>query len=269
MVYFDTIDWVPQTGASLVEAAALLGYSGVVLNEPLTAPLPKSREDYKNLKSSIVKQRVLLKNSSRVNLCRGTFPILSRIPPASRGGVDKNEILQVTRATVAISNPSQIPFLNGLAKRHIYDLIAVTPQNDASWVALIAQGDFDIVSLDLTSSRLSFLLRRNQLLQLVGKNIFFEIRFNEALLDTQCRRHLLTNVQQLIRFVPHHHIIFSSGATKDLNLRAPADIIAFARLLGITESPKKVIAENVRDSIYRAGVRQTAGGVIGLISKEF
>jgi hypothetical protein len=48
-------------------------------------------------------------------------------------------IKKLTRATVQLNQPSQLPFLDKLAMSCIYDIIAVTPEDNATWLALVAQ----------------------------------------------------------------------------------------------------------------------------------
>lgn len=217
----------------------------------------------KLFKCPIPRYQIPLLRRSSVSLSANQLTAAGIISAHQNGKA--NELLQVTRATVHLSNPAQLAFLNSLAGSQAYDIVSVTPVDERTWLSLVSQGEFDILSLDLSSGRLPFALRRHQLLQLIRRNIYFEIRFAEALQDASSRRHLFTNVQQLIRFVPHDRIILSSGASHPLALRAPYDVINLAQLMGVTGGAKQVVTTNVVGSLYKGAARRTAGGSVGVL----
>jgi ribonuclease P/MRP protein subunit RPP1 len=83
----------------------------------------------------------------------------------------------------------------------------------------------------------------------ISRGIYFEIKYTPALggtaafismdtpyliVDSNGRRYFFANSSNLIRVTKGKHIIFSSGAERDMLLRSPYDIINLGILTGLT-----------------------------------
>ncbi|KDO34130.1 hypothetical protein SPRG_01400 [Saprolegnia parasitica CBS 223.65] len=94
------------------------------------------------------------------------------------------------------------------------------------------QGDVDVIALDV-SSRLPFQLRKPLVDAAIARGVYFELKYTAALGDSSGRRYFFANASSLVRITRGRHIIFGSGAARDMLLRSPYDVINIGMLLGL------------------------------------
>ncbi|KAI9183874.1 RNA-binding RNA processing protein rpp1 [Blastocladiella emersonii ATCC 22665] len=148
-------------------------------------------------------------------------------------------IRQLKRLTVVLDDPSQLPSLNSTnAHLQEYDLFAVTPTNEKTWMAACQQVDCDIISLDL-AQRLPFYFKHSLVGEAVRRGIVFEICYSGAFKDSTAKRNLIANASNLLRVSKGKNVILSSGAKSVLETRGPLDVVNLACLLGANQDAAK------------------------------
>lgn len=68
----------------------------------------------------------------------------------------------------------------------------------------------------------------------IKRSIFFEITYTPCLGDSAGRRYFFSNASNLVRLTGGKHLLLSSGATRDILLRSPYDVINVGILIGLT-----------------------------------
>lgn len=58
--------------------------------------------------------------------------------------------------------------------------------------------------------------------------------FGPSLENSECRKNFMMNSMQLIKLSKGKNIIFASEASSQIYQRSPADVLAMANMLGIT-----------------------------------
>jgi ribonuclease P/MRP protein subunit RPP1 len=84
--------------------------------------------------------------------------------------------------------------------------------------------EIDIITFDL-SQRLPVKLRPAILAQAVDHGIYFEVCLSQGFKDALARRIFISNVTELVKVTRGKNILFTSGASTSLSLRAPYDFI--------------------------------------------
>jgi ribonuclease P/MRP protein subunit RPP1 len=57
------------------------------------------------------------------------------------------------------------------------------------------------------------------------RGIHFELSYSSSLRDASSRRHLFANLLSLLRLTKGRNLVLASAATKEMELRAPWDVI--------------------------------------------
>lgn len=68
----------------------------------------------------------------------------------------------------------------------------------------------------------------------IKRGIHFEVTYTPCLGDSAGRRYFFSNASNLVRVTGGRHLVFSSGATRDILLRSPYDVVNVALLVGLT-----------------------------------
>ncbi|EQC34688.1 hypothetical protein, variant [Saprolegnia diclina VS20] len=144
-------------------------------------------------------------------------------PPAVR---------QLKRITLQCDDMNAAHAINSNPVIRAYDIVAVEPTSTRLFQFFCEQGDVDIITLDV-SSRLSFQLRKPLVDAAIARGIYFELKYTAALGDSSGRRYFFANASSLIRITRGRHIVFGSGAARDMLLRSPYDVINIGMLLGL------------------------------------
>lgn len=80
----------------------------------------------------------------------------------------------------------------------------------------------------------------------IKRGVFFEIPYAPSLSDSAGRRYFFSNASNLVRVTGGRHVLLSSGATRDILLRSPYDVINIGVLVGLTYG-------QARDAVSSAG----------------
>lgn len=68
----------------------------------------------------------------------------------------------------------------------------------------------------------------------IKRSIYIEITYAPCLGDSAGRRYFFSNASNLVRVTSGRHLLLSSGATRDIVLRAPYDVTNMGLLIGLT-----------------------------------
>ncbi|EEA05254.1 RNase P subunit p30 family protein [Cryptosporidium muris RN66] len=200
-----------------------------------------------------------------------------------------SEFLQLRRLTIIFDNNDVIPYINALCKgscneatdgwsktlfsdiyQQNYDLIALRPTTQATFISAISSSDCDIISLDLCSNpRLPFVMRRAQLNLAISRGIFFEIDVGPALSNTNYRKNLCCNLLNFARYIPTKHILITSSSSNIMDLRGPLDLSNLASTLLSMDldrkpimNPSDFLVDNVIRALLKGTNRKTYASVL-------
>ncbi|POM59737.1 Ribonuclease P protein subunit p30 [Phytophthora palmivora] len=113
-----------------------------------------------------------------------------------------------------------------------YDVVAAEAAAPKVFQFLCEQADIDLITFDVTN-RLPFQIKRPWIAAAIKRNIYFEITYTPCLGDTAGRRYFFSNASNLVRLTGGKNLVFSSGATRDILLRSPYDVINIGLLSGL------------------------------------
>ncbi|OQR81018.1 ribonuclease P protein subunit p30 [Achlya hypogyna] len=141
-------------------------------------------------------------------------------------------VRQLKRITVQCEDMNGAHSINSNKAIQSYDIVAVEPGSQRIFQFFCEHGSVDIITLDMTA-RLGFQLRKPLIDEAIKRGIYFELKYTAALGDSSGRRYFFANATSLLRLTKGRHMIFASGATRDMLLRAPYDVINIGILLGL------------------------------------
>ncbi|KAF1329247.1 Ribonuclease p protein subunit p30, partial [Globisporangium splendens] len=145
---------------------------------------------------------------------------------ASDAASTKRTVRQLKRITLKVED------MNG-ALALSYDIVAAEATSAKVFQFLCEQADVDIITFDVTN-RMSFQIKRPWVDAAVKRSIYFEITYTPCLGDSAGRRYFFSNASNLVRLTGGKHLLLSSGATRDILLRSPYDVINVGILVGLT-----------------------------------
>ncbi|CEM36652.1 unnamed protein product [Vitrella brassicaformis CCMP3155] len=236
--------WHADKAAHLAAAAISLGYGGVAWNHTVDLSTVKQTDGRSAMVCPI--REVAISNEALLSRV-SSFRVLSSLEDLNLSASASSRVgfVQLRRLTCVFSHPNQVTQINQISRMSVngdregggYDLLALQPTDEKAWLTVCQSCDCDIVSLDFTSGRMPFPIRRAQLGLAVSRGMFFEIQSGAALRDSTARRNLFANIQSLVRFVPMTRILLTSGASCGLELRGPYDVANLAAVMGIGKGP--------------------------------
>ncbi|KUF80731.1 Ribonuclease P protein subunit p30 [Phytophthora nicotianae] len=113
-----------------------------------------------------------------------------------------------------------------------YDIVAAEAATPKVFQFLCEQADIDLITFDVTN-RLPFQIKRPLIAAAMKRDIYFEITYTPCLGDTAGRRYFFSNASNLVRLTGGKNLVFASGATRDILLRSPYDVINIGLLSGL------------------------------------
>lgn len=113
-----------------------------------------------------------------------------------------------------------------------YDVVAAEAATPKVFQFLCEQADIDLITFDITN-RIPFQLKRPWILAAIKRNLYFEIKYTPCLSDSAGRRYFFSNASNLVRLTGGKNLVLSSGATRDILLRSPYDVLNLGILSGL------------------------------------
>lgn len=145
---------------------------------------------------------------------------------------NKKEIRQRKRITLKLEDLVAAQRLLNSDVVKGYDVVAAEAATPKVFQYLCEQGEVDLITFDVTN-RLPFQIKRPWLAAAIKRDIYFEITYTPCLGDTAGRRYFFSNASNLVRLTGGRNLVFSSGATRDILLRSPYDIVNIGLLAGL------------------------------------
>ncbi|OQR95918.1 ribonuclease P protein subunit p30 [Thraustotheca clavata] len=172
----------------------------------------------------------------------------------------KAAVRQLKRFTLQCNDMNVAQSLNSNKVIQAYDIVAVEPQTQRVFQYMCEQGNIDMITIDM-ASRMPIQLRKPLIDAAIARNIYFEIKYTAALGDSSSRRYFFSNASNLIRVANGRHIVFSSGAIRDMLLRSPYDVINIGILLNLTYSKAMDAISSSCTAIVAHGETRKANGI--------
>eukprot|EP01069_Polyplicarium_translucidae_P006086 Polyplicarium_translucidae@DN2902_c0_g1_i1.p2 len=271
------IPWNPRKARSLVEASIEQGVLAVAFavdigtpelrGEPFARSCPVQDVALSDF-SAATRERLRELSTS----LKAAGPPKKSARPVRRAGpleafVHANSnFLQLRRATVTMDEAADVAAVNRFAREdHNFDIIALRPADDRSWIQAVENAEVDLISLDFSSGRLPFSIRRNQIGVAVGRGLFFEVVVEEIRRDRGRRQNFLANMRPLVRHLPRRRLVFSSGARSTVDVCNPVDVANLASVLGFggVSDCVAVMRENALALLYKGASRSTVSAMVG------
>uniref|UniRef100_K3X2D8 Uncharacterized protein n=1 Tax=Globisporangium ultimum (strain ATCC 200006 / CBS 805.95 / DAOM BR144) TaxID=431595 RepID=K3X2D8_GLOUD len=230
MVYADLN--VRHGGRICVAELQRLGYATVAVNAEYASndklkmasdlpPLQLTAADTKAGGKAIKKSKLYTPN------------VANALQLSSDAASTKNTVRQLKRITLKVEDMNGALALNTSTVIKSYDIVAAEATSAKVFQFLCEQADVDIITFDVTN-RLSFQIKRPWVDAAIKRSIYFEITYTPCLGDSAGRRYFFSNASNLVRLTGGKHLLLSSGATRDILLRSPYDVINVGILVGLT-----------------------------------
>lgn len=100
------------------------------------------------------------------------------------------------------------------------------------------------------------------------RGVQFEICYGAGLQGPDARKNFMMNAMQLIKLTKGKNIIFASEEASQIYQRSPADVMAIATMLGISNQQDALatVRENCARAFQHAHHRKTFKGVAELVT---
>lgn len=105
-----------------------------------------------------------------------------------------------------------------------YDLVSVQPMTQNVLKGLNTLGELDIISFQ-PENRFSLTLNRKMYNQFIHQNVFYEIIYSPALVDSNARKNLFMLSHSYHALGKSKNVFVSSGAKTSTLIRGPYDIV--------------------------------------------
>lgn len=93
--------------------------------------------------------------------------------------------------------------------------------------------------------------------------MYFELTYTPCLGDSAGRRYFFSNASNLVRVTGGRHVLLASGASRDILLRSPYDVINIGILIGLTYGQAlDAIATAGRQVLAHADARRGKADVV-------
>ncbi|KAJ3108829.1 Ribonuclease P protein subunit p30 [Phlyctochytrium planicorne] len=166
-------------------------------------------------------------------------------------------LTRLRRLTVIVDDTCLNVQINSTSsKLKPFDILAVRPTTEKAFHLACSQLEIDIISFDMTL-RMPFFFKATTLNAAIQRGIVFEICYGPAIRETNARRFTIANSNALLRVVKHNHVILSSEALTDMDLRGPYDVINLASLFALNnDQAKHCLTTSCRHVLYHAAARK-------------
>ncbi|XP_014251688.1 ribonuclease P protein subunit p30 [Cimex lectularius] len=177
----------------------------------------------------------------------------------------KGKFMVLNRLTIKFSDTSQ--WYKVMKSKNIkrYHLLAAIPANGNALHHCCSTGDADIVTFE-PESKPDWKISRKIYKMAVSRNVFFEINYGPAVLDSSCRRNTIQLCQSYHTHGKSKNIIISSSLTNPFHIRSPYDIIHLSALFDLSEGEaKNAIIHNPKCVLQRAASRLQGKAVFRMV----
>ena len=153
----------------------------------------------------------------------------------------------------------QSPYLSRFA------IISVAPSSE-KLLHTCLQSELDIIRLSLSTKRI-FNLKKQHVNVAVDKGVVFEICYAPMLRSRDARRFTISNACRLSRQTAGKHLIVSSSAVKNIELRGAKDVENLATVFGLRyETARAAVSGTPSSTVKHSDIRlNTTKGIVRVI----
>lgn len=136
-----------------------------------------------------------------------------------------------------------------------YHIIAAIPTTENAFQYACQNFNCDLISYNSDTIRLKIV--RAHYLQAVTRNIYFEIKYAPAIIDSGERKSTIMRSHKYRDLGKSRNILLSSGAMEKFQLRSPYDVANLGWIFGLSEEQsKEAIRGKPRKVLIRAETRK-------------
>ncbi|TYZ65604.1 hypothetical protein PybrP1_010514 [[Pythium] brassicae (nom. inval.)] len=191
-----------------------------------------------------------------------TPAVANALQLAAVGGSQVRAVQQLKRVTLKVDDVNGAMAIDSSAAVKSFDIVAAEATSPKVFQFLCEQANVDVITFDITN-RMPFQLKRPWVDAAIKRGVFFEIMYAPSLSDSAGRRYFFSNASNLVRVTGGRHLLLSSGATRDILLRAPYDVINIGVLVGLTYAQAlDAVSSSGLDVIARAAKRRGKADVV-------
>ena len=165
---------------------------------------------------------------------------------------------QKSRIHFVIEDAGQLHSLNPAnATLQSYDVVSVFTSQEKLFHSCCSHESVDIVVVE-ASRKMPFYLKKPAINLALERGIHFEFAYAPAIRDAASRRYLFANVLSFLRLTRGRNLILSSAATREMEMRAPWDVINLGVMCGVDAATSKAsISAYARSVLLHAEARKT------------
>lgn len=145
----------------------------------------------------------------------------------------KGKLNLYNRLTISYTDPSISHALGKSQNIKKYHIVAALPLSEAALLHACQTFQGDIISYSQETIRIR--LSRKFYYLAIRRNMFFELKYSPAIVDSNERKATITRAQQYHMVGKSKGIVISSGATDRFHIRSPNDISSLALIFGLSE----------------------------------
>jgi len=178
----------------------------------------------------------------------------------------KGRLNLYNRLTVVYSDPSVGHVLSRSQNAKKFHLIAALPttENALQHACQIFQGDIICYNSETIKIRFS----RKFYYLAIRRNMFFELKYSPAIIDSNQRRATITRAQQYHMIGKSKGIIISSEATDRFHVRSPYCISSLGLIFGLSEEQAKCAISKMGRKVLIAAESRRLGRTPALMKYE-
>lgn len=257
-----------KTTTEVVKLAVELGYDVVAINIDV-GDVSLRLSDEAESTSGAPKGKKRKKQQEKMKSIPAPFKVDPRhLDFAEREATGKQPFRQYSRLTLTVEDPDMVH--NALKHPTIqeYDIVAVYPKTEPIFTTIINKTEIDMITMDM-NERAPWVSKGRLVQMAIEKGITFEISYSSALSDSSQRREAFCNGRDMVRACGRKRdgLVFSSRATRPIELRSPFDAANLTLLFGVNnaEDGRRTIGANAKRLLLRAEAkRKTLKGVMAV-----
>jgi len=255
-----------KTTIEVVKSAVELGYDIVCVNIDVGDVSLRLGDESAEASSGKGKKRK--KQQEKMKSIPTPFKVDDRFLDFSvRNAAGKKPFRQYTRLTLTLEDPDIVHHVLKHPTVQEYDIVAIYPKTESIFTTIVNKTEIDMISMDM-SERAPWVSKGRLVQMAIEKGLSFEISYGAALSDSSQRRDAFCNGRDLVRACGRKKdgLIFSSRATRPIELRAPFDAANMALLFGLnSEEGRRAVGTNAKRLLLRAETKKkTMKGVMAV-----
>jgi RNase P/RNase MRP subunit p30 len=226
--------------------AIKLGYTGIVWNHSVDASTSKklNKQQHSN--------RIQYIDITSKDIQNDGISSRHRYTQQHENSNQSPIIQQKSRLTYIIDDINQLQQLNPASNSSVvntYDIIAVYPMNEKSFIASCACDYIDLIYIEC-HTKLSYYIKRPQVHMAIERGILFEVQYSHALMDTSARKYFIYTTLSILRMTNGKNMCITSGTQSMYTLRSMSDIVNIMLMAGVNRDICRYILQRQIESLF-------------------